>query len=277
LALHNHHDSVGTFPPGTPSATRFQATEAIYLLHYLLPYLEQTAVFQAYGSGNPWLQPQPYRNASVYPASIQGVALSAFVCPSDYVGNNPKNVGVPLFGSNYYGMFSGMIDSHSWGDSAYPPTQKALFNMGRGTRIADVADGTSSSLAVVEYLTGVDNNDVRGTIITNRAGGQFVYASQTPNSPVPDILLDYPGFCQNDGGGPGGTSSHNQPNKNLPCVFDNGNDFGGNNTATSRSRHTGGVNVVFCDGHVQFITNSIQLGTWQALAWIQDGQVVGDY
>ena len=278
LALHGYHDVAGSFPPGSPSAARFQATEAIYYVHYLLPYLEQDAFYKAFGAGNPWITPQPYNGPGAYPASVRGVKLPTLFCPSDIAGNNPKNVGVPLFASTYYGMFSGLRDSDAWGPaSGFPavsPTQKALFNMGQGTRIAEVIDGTSNSLAVVEYLSGIDNNDVRGTVITNRAGGQFVFASQTPNSTVPDILLDYPGFCPNDGGGPGGTSSHNQPSKNLPCVFDNGNNFGGNNTATARSRHTAGVNAVFCDGHVQFVTNTIALNTWQALAWIQDGQVV---
>jgi prepilin-type processing-associated H-X9-DG protein len=34
----------------------------------------------------------------------------------------------------------------------------------------------------------------------------------------------------------------------------------------ARSYHTGGVNVCFADGSVHFITNSISLGTWKALA-----------
>jgi len=268
LALHNHHDTAGTFPPGTPSASRFVGTEAIYFLHYLLPHLEQNAMYQAYGAGNPWLQPQPYNNPGVYPASIRGVVLSAFVCPSDSSGNNPKNVGVPLFASNYYGMFSGTRDNQVWGFEAMPAGQKAVFNMGVGTRFGDIGDGTSNTVAAVEYLTGIDNNDVRGTIITNRAGGQFVYASATPNSSTPDVLLDYDGFCR---------PANNQPSKNLPCVADNGNNFGGNNTAASRSRHTGGVNAAFADGHVAFIRSSIPLSTWQNLAWMNDGNVVGDY
>src|ERR1019366_7392570 len=109
----------------------------------------------------------------------------------------------------------------------------------------------------------------------------FIYASATPNSPTADVMLNYPGFCPADGGGPGGTSSNNQPGQNLPCT--NSGNAGGpgtaddNDTVTSRSRHTGGVNVVFCDGHVTFISNSIQLATWQQLAWIQDGQVIGSY
>ncbi len=66
--------------------------------------------------------------------------------------------------------------------------------------------------------------------------------------------------------------------------------------ATSRSRHRGGVNVLFCDGRVQFIDETIEsriaggvaftdsngngrrdanepenYGVWQRLAWIDDG------
>jgi prepilin-type processing-associated H-X9-DG protein len=230
------------------------------------------------GVGN-WITPQPYDRPTPYPASIQGVVLSIFACPSDYSKTNPKNDGNGnmLFACNYFGMFSGLRDSDIWGETTFPATETALFNMGTSTKMSDISDGTSNSLAVVEYLTGLDNTDVRGSIATNRAGGQFLYASQTPNSPSPDILLDYSGFCQSDGGGPNGTSSHNQPALNLPCVGDNSADFGGNNTVTSRSRHSGGVNVVFCDGHVAFIQNSIPLATWQYLAWICDGNSIPAY
>ena len=146
-----------------------------------------------------------------------------------------------------------------WIESAYPTTQKALFNMAVTMRIADVLDGTSSSIAVVEYLNGLTStSDVRGSIITNRACGQFVYASATPNSTTPDVMLNYPGFC---------SGSHNQPSQNLPCAA-SGNAGGpgtadNNATVTSAQRHTGGVNVLFCDGHVAFISNGITLTTWQ--------------
>jgi prepilin-type processing-associated H-X9-DG protein len=118
-----------------------------------------------------------------------------------------------------------------------------------------------------EYLRGIDGN-VRGAFYTNRAGAQFLYVTQSPNSSVPDSMLDYPGFCQP------GTSA---PLQNLPCTSDNGNGFGGNNYVASRSLHPGGVNALFCDGHVAFISNSVALTTWQNLAWIADGNVLGDF
>jgi prepilin-type processing-associated H-X9-DG protein len=42
----------------------------------------------------------------------------------------------------------------------------------------------------------------------------------------------------------------------------------------SRSRHPGGVNSVMCDGHVQFIKNSINLNIWRALSTTTGGEIV---
>src|ERR1700755_1625932 len=50
-SLHGGAHGAGRCPPGRPSSGRFQPTESIYYVHYLLPYLEQSAVFQAYGGG----------------------------------------------------------------------------------------------------------------------------------------------------------------------------------------------------------------------------------
>jgi prepilin-type processing-associated H-X9-DG protein len=41
-----------------------------------------------------------------------------------------------------------------------------------------------------------------------------------------------------------------------------------------RSRHAGGVNALLADGHVQFMKNSINVITWQALGSRNGGEVV---
>jgi prepilin-type processing-associated H-X9-DG protein len=43
---------------------------------------------------------------------------------------------------------------------------------------------------------------------------------------------------------------------------------------TARSYHTGGVNTLFMDGSVRFITNSIPQMTWRALGTRNGGEVV---
>jgi prepilin-type processing-associated H-X9-DG protein len=44
--------------------------------------------------------------------------------------------------------------------------------------------------------------------------------------------------------------------------------------AQARSRHSGGINSCFADGHVQFVRDSITQRTWVLLQSINDGQVI---
>ena len=46
---------------------------------------------------------------------------------------------------------------------------------------------------------------------------------------------------------------------------------------TARSYHPGGVNVVFCDGHVDFYSDTVDLHVWQSLGTIDDGNVLGEH
>ncbi len=41
-----------------------------------------------------------------------------------------------------------------------------------------------------------------------------------------------------------------------------------------RSLHSGGVNTLFCDGHVQFIKESVNATSWRAIATRAGGEVV---
>lgn len=291
LALHAYYDAVRSFPPGTAAPKRFSYNpkqEWGYLLHYLLPYVDQAAYSQAIGGTdfilrNPWVASSKW---PMWPATVLNTPISTLLCPSDglnggLVGHpfqwtDPSNPVPMLCSSNYRGVFSGLKDAHQWNRN-YPAEQRALFNMGKPTRTRDITDGASNSLALFEYLTGKQQDDIRGGFYTNRSGSQFFYVAQTPNSAAPDRLLNYPSFCPADGGGPGGSSSFNVPQLNLPCISDGGASSGDNNFAGARSRHPGGVNVVLCDGSVRFVPDSIDITTWQNLGWIADGQSVGAY
>jgi prepilin-type processing-associated H-X9-DG protein len=43
----------------------------------------------------------------------------------------------------------------------------------------------------------------------------------------------------------------------------------------ANSGHTGGVNLLLCDGSVHFVSNSISLTTWSALGTRNGGEVLG--
>lgn len=262
LALHNYHDSYNQFAPGTISRTggRFGGPEWPYLLHFILPNMDQAAVYNElakdWGRAAPWVDP------SVWPLNVQS-PLPALQCPSDGQGGSVKLAGtaVSLPSSNYLGFFSGLNDGQTNVDSG---SSKTAFGVNRGASIRDITDGTSNTMLVGEYLTGT-KIDWRGWFYTNRAGGQYLHATNTPNSTNPDNLLDYPHAC---------TVDTNLPLQNLPCVADGNTD---NNFASPRSRHVGGVHVLMGDGAVRFVSANVNLATWQNLAFIADGQVLGEF
>ena len=82
-----------------------------------------------------------------------------------------------------------------------------------------------------------------------------IYRDCGPNSQAPDY-----GRCVND------------PVNLLPCINDTSDGRG--YYLASRSRHPGGVNVLFCDGSVHFIKNTISLPTYQALSTRSGGEVI---
>ncbi len=266
LALHNFESQNGTFPPGVMAKKRFSYTwssesgyEWPYFLHFLLPHLEQKAYYDAL-QGPKFDLPNPWREPAKWPASANTLSLPMLLCPSDALGGNVGNCStspsLQLAKSNYLGFFSGLND----GDAliASNMLERAVFRYHDGTPISAIKDGTSNTMAVAEYLKGQDSDDARGGFYTNRAGCQTLFVTLGPNSSSHDNLCSE--FCA-DGSG------RNQPSDNLPCIA--GGDY--ENYASPRSRHSGGVNVAFCDGSVHFLQNSIDTTTWRNLGWIADG------
>jgi len=226
-----------------------------------------------------------------------------------------KNGAVRLAKSNYLGLFSGTSireglfvtgsncfanDSTLYADSLtcvlspLPPRKasdrRALFGYGTGTTLQAVKDGASNTMAFAEYLKGTSERDGRGAFWFNDAGMQMLHATNGPNSSTSDILHQFRG----DEGTPSdkindwgcmNQSPNNSRTLNLPCMggIASGAALGTDTFASPRSRHRGGVYALFCDGHVQRVSDSIEsnttspYGTWQRLAWIDDGQQIGDW
>lgn len=282
VALHNYHAAHQSFPYGAlcQGGNRFGQPEWPTIHTYILPFIEQQELHEGFRlaletwSGGRQLRPWYIDQASAWPGVVIGHAVATYLCPSDGLGGETKGAtdtgmdgSVILFTTNYLGLFSGVNDGEAWAESegsAFDASHKAAFGINRGAKISDITDGSSNTLAMVEYLTGTPN-DVRGYPYTNRAGSKFIYTSRTPNTTAPDMLLDNKVFC---------TPENNLPDQNLPCVATAAET---SNTAAARSRHPGGVHGLLCDGSVNFYTDEINANTWQALGWMADGQTLGGF
>lgn len=273
LALHSFESQNKTLPPGTKGRIRFSNNydesggyQWTYLLHFLLPYLEQEGYYIAIGG--PEFKTDLYFDKPSWDA-VDHVGIPAWLCPSDAIGDNAflLDGGTYLWAkTNYFGFFSGVDDADgNYATHYVDPREIAVFGYGKGTPIAEIKDGTSNTMALAEYLKGVDSSDARGQLYTHRAGCQMLYTKLGPNSTVPDNLCS--AFCPNGG-------SPNDPDSNLPCT---GGD-NGSNYASPRSRHPGGVNCVFCDGSVHFISDNVDVNSvWRPLAWFNDGIVATNF
>lgn len=68
------------------------------------------------------------------------------------------------------------------------------------------------------------------------------------------------------------TDSRQNPNQQGNCKASY--EGGPNWVSNFRSFHSGGANFVFVDGHVTFLSDSIDLDTYRALSTMADGEVV---
>jgi len=314
VALSRHASTAESLPPGI-AANAWQSTdlgrsnfyEWTSFLHMILPQLDEQTYYD--NLRGPLFRLKHPRNEADGYGPLDGVSIPPLQCPSDGqagpLWQSPADQGgLRLAKSNYLGMFSGtnILEGLVRVASAtmfkqqpvhpLPPRpfdRRAVFGYGTGTRMQSIKDGAANTIAVAEYLRGSSDRDGRGAFWYNEAGMQMLHAAQAPNAIGPDILnrarlaTGNPSVAQLQEDWGCHPSSRGTPNNrrdlNLPCVAGaiQGEDLGGDDAATARSRHRGGVNVVFCDGHVSFVDDTIEskttapYGAWQRLVWIDDG------
>lgn len=159
-----------------------------------------------------------------------------------------------------------------------PPNKWYSFPSNGNVAFAEVTDGLSNTLCMSEAkngyfdgrdeLIGANVYDLRGWIAYSPSA--LFSAFLAPNSSTGDIS-EQPTYCY-----------HNDPT--FPCqvgvksIVDvnagSGEPAVNYYVRAARSYHTGGVNCSLADGSVQFVSDTVNMATWRAMASAAGGESV---
>jgi prepilin-type N-terminal cleavage/methylation domain-containing protein/prepilin-type processing-associated H-X9-DG protein len=273
VALHAYESTFAFFPSGSGGALKFVPTGGsprFYSpLTRLLPYLDHRSLYDGVNFAVAALDPEPgwggSENTTVFRRNIE-----LFLCPADPWA--PGGQG----GKNSFRFNAGT------GPQPLPPTNNGAFPPGTWTRSTDFADGLSFTAGVAEKIKG-DGNPRRfhaagDAWLTGPPGArptneQLAILCAAVATPVPLHYSNTGGSWLHAGFGWTWYNHGLTPNHPIPdCTVDKINAGAISGLFTARSMHPGGVNVMMMDGSVRFVSDSIDLSTWRALATRADGE-----
>lgn len=283
LALHNYHDTYNALPQihfNIQGASGWHGHSAWVSL---LPQIEQTNVYDQ------WVMSLTYESQpAINGVELDRTKIPAFICPSD------RTYGDPNFPGNNYAVAAGS-DARFWGSHTI---SNGMFKRFASVRFGDVTDGLSNTAMVSELFKGDHNQGGQSDSDIRRNGSSPFGSWVNPAFPTQAELDAFGVACaalsstgeaslsQNgrDWSAPYITqtafTSTAPPNWQYPtCAV--GSGFGlaadRDGVAPPRSRHTGGAQVGMGDGSVRFISDSINLQTWQWMGARNDGQPLGEF
>jgi prepilin-type N-terminal cleavage/methylation domain-containing protein len=279
LALHNYHDVYGMFPArqgGSGYINSIGHRNRMGAFMALGPYYDLSNLFNAAESN----QVSPWSNITWW-NSFQPL-LS---CPSD-AGERPPNG--TMRGRSSYGFCGGDSYIRSIWDAAerqtltpvYAQPNRGMFGRNACTRISDVIDGTSNTIAMSERSRPAHPRD-RGHVAVFGSGdiATFIPATCAPmwngTIYVPAATMftqdTSPGYRWGDGAAFfAGVTTILPPNSAVCMIGDPAWQNGGGHYQagiwTATSEHVGGVHCLLADGSVRFVSENIDSGNQSAVA-----------
>jgi len=305
LAMHNYYGAYKKLPKNAYGGLANPAVSTIgvtwnswenFSAHYkILPYIEQQALYNAFSFTVAF-----GTNANGAAAPMQQV-VPVFICPSAKAYPRPSlNVwhgpGCNYAWSSGSSVYTGQTGAGSAGFNG-------LQNIYTERKLSDATDGTSNTILASEVLSGSGNTNTAAanvnlvfptdifytgsdTLFNNIVNKHFPTAAEL--TAIGNAALANRAGLGNTGAlwawySHGNTlfNTSAPPNWQLPtsggsCCPGGAQDWGFG-IIPARSNHTGGVNVVMADGSVRFVSDSVDLVTWQRLGHASDGGVLGDF
>jgi prepilin-type N-terminal cleavage/methylation domain-containing protein/prepilin-type processing-associated H-X9-DG protein len=281
LALHNYHDSFRRFPPRSNGTTTGPASNGGRRsgMIGMLPFLEQSAFFNRIEAGDATAPPPHNTPGGTFPwtsVSITNMYVQRFPflkCPSDPA--SPEQMAEAR-GVNNYAFCAGdtLVSVGTTGSGMF-----YRFTAGPSVAIQEVADGTSNTIAMSERAAAnfgpgqKPNADIRegtlGGVQLLGAGSPINCRSEAAAGSLggrylPSVTARVKGrfsYIWADGQVEAVGFNTVLPPNGPSCSQNNSAGADEQHVVLSASSyHTGGVNAVYVDGSVRFVSQNIDTG-----------------
>lgn len=283
LANLNHESSLRRLPAGFTSING-GPTDSVDSFHtwasYILPYLEQAAVFGQIDFTIAAYRPWELAGATCPHNAPWGYTqLDVYLCPSD----QPRDIhtgdskcfahGSYLANQGWWNWWQRTSQSiydlrfntelQTTGVDKRGPFEKVFGQANKGTELKQITDGTSNTVLLGECRQ-FPGEDSRGVLFL----GSSVYSHENPPNARSQDRLEW---CE--GYNSGADDREGLLNAAAPCS-EQYRGARGPWTQPSRSSHPGGVNVSFCDGRVAYVTDDVNIDTWRAISTRGQGETI---
>jgi hypothetical protein len=250
LAVHNYHDTHRQFPWANANSTISGASMFVSIL----PYIEQANAYRLYDFS--------LSNRDPFNQQVVSQRLPFYICPSD-----PQPRQVPSSSSdagrapgNYAACIGSLDYNQYWSFVGAPrPSLNGMIvysdTVDRRTKFGSLTDGSSNTFLVGETAYNLPDY----VFSSGESQGQPRYSFTYWCNPFP------------------GSTTCTTENTFNPRDFANDGIFDSGWVRSFRSEHIGGVQFVFGDGSVHFISDGIAAETLDRLAARNDGEILGEW
>ena len=261
LAMHNYHETFGTFPLAT-----YQSVRRPNWRIALLPFIEEKNLYDRLDRDRGEFRSRFYGSTTNI-LTQQSVAV--YLCPSSAVDpfnnstsgtyNNQKRalthdyVGIAGATPDPAGRGGSVCRGGSYG-SIY--CNNGIMVQNKVTRIRDITDGTSNTLHLAEQSGLVNKRDVSSNYYGGWSGGGGRVPPADTHWSTGTVAVRY-------------KINDDRERRGSNQVWTNNNVL--------NSFHTGGIHGLLADGSVRFIGDSIQFLLLRNLCVKDDGNVLGEY
>jgi prepilin-type N-terminal cleavage/methylation domain-containing protein/prepilin-type processing-associated H-X9-DG protein len=246
IALHNYHDTYRSLPSAMiwPNRTIWSGL--------ILRQMEQGPLYDTLDFSRPWVEDGSLNERAC------GTYLAVYRCPSSTAPRHMDAQGIPRrVPCNYLACASGTA-TREYGP---PPLvgradSDGAFFLNSSVRMADILDGTSSTVAIGEAIFSFD---IRGPDLTGI------------NQVVDHWYIGTAEGLENELSEAMGSTAAAINSVLIPDVYIDEKEL------CFSSRHPGGAQVVFADGHASFIPETVNQAIWRALGTRAGGETAQHY